>query len=230
MRWLFVSLLLSCGVAHAQPSVVNSVATNGTNADPSVCTLGFSPSSGNTLIAIVRLATVQTVDAVTDEDANSWSIDVTGDTSRWAIARLSNIPAGISTVHFNVSAAAISRCHVIEVSGLANSSQPETTFAYAASGEGSATSHGHAYTTAAANELVVYGVQFSAGRTMTGTNGTTVLQASAPDNEGAAYEVISAAESGDLTFTLDTAATSTGLGVAYSPAAGGTTPLRRRRS
>jgi hypothetical protein len=196
-------------------NIVQSGAALGTNADPSVVTLPFTPNAGNRLIVVGRAATVVTIDGVTDNLASAgWAIDTTGDSARWAIASLPVTTPGMTSVSFNLSAASTIRAHFFEVAGL-DPGAARDVYSFAASGEGTAVAHGHPYTTVGPEEFVLYGVQFNVGRTMTAVNGSTILQTSSL-LQGAVGKVIAAAGAGDVEFTLDDVATSTGLGAAYA--------------
>lgn len=224
-------LWLSALSAWAQPSVVCHEYGIGSFGDPSTHPLATcTPSAGNTLVVVGYASTAVDIGTLTDDDANSYTEDFNGDTGRWSVMRLSDIPAGIASLSWDLPSNTQVHTFVLEVSSLDDTSPLNDTSAYASDGDGFVTSHGFEYTTTEANELVVAAVRPNAARVTTGTNGATSVNTSSII-AGVVFEVVASAETADITWDFDTAASADALLVSYLPAAGGgNTSLRRRRN
>ncbi len=202
------------------PTVENTSFGTTNFADPSIHTLGFTPTAGRTLIAMARCVsdTVQILDC-TDDDSNTWTEALHGDDDRFAIHYLSNIPSGITAIHWDMSSNFTTKTFVLEVSGLTNTSPLQDTSGWAALTE-SSLERSIEYTTLEVNELVVFIYDLNASRTSTGTGGVTIVDTAATD-VNAGYKIPSSAETANATWDIDIGGSGNGMLVSFKPEAAG---------
>lgn len=156
---------------------VRSFSGQSTNASPAVYTMGTAMSAGETVVFTLRAQGGQTISAVT-VGGNAASIDLTGDTNAYIVSYYS-ASGGETSVSMTVSATALVDVRGVVDNAIDNADRVDTTVAYAVSGEGFVVSHQFDITTGvpAAGGIVVALVRPNAGRTFTGTSGTTGVAA-----------------------------------------------------
>lgn len=181
---------------------------------------GSNPTAGNTLIVCVACIDSLTITSVADNQSNIWVEDANENTDRFNVFRATNISSGVTDIDVVLSATGTPWFFVLEVSGMTNTSPLQDTAAWAADGEGFAVSHGFEYTTLEAGELVICFGKANASRVWTGTGGATAVTSNSTARN-VIYEIVSAAETADITWDLDTAQSCTMALVSYKPAAAG---------
>ena len=187
---------------------------------------GSNPTAGNTLIVCVACIDSLTITSCDDNTgSNTWVEDATENTDRFNVFRASNIASGVTDLDIVLSASGTPWVFCLEVSGMTNTSPLQDTSAWAADGEGFDTAHGFQYTTQEAGELVVCFGKANANRVWTGANGATSVAGSLdpPESVGreVIYEVVAAAETSDIEWTLSSGQSCTMALVSYKPAAVG---------
>lgn len=183
-------------------------------------TLGFTGTAGRALVAVI-VSGSGTVDSITDSAANTYT-ELFSTNSGSMKFYMTDDADGVTTVTPTFSAANTPTCMFYEVTGLAAAaSQPQDTSAYASDGDGFVTGHGYEYTTSEADELVIaIVVATSSARSVTGTGGATEVLGTSTSIDGV-YEIVSSAETADITWDFDTAGNGSAALVSLSPEATG---------
>lgn len=203
------------------PITVHNVdATNDGFSTTPAQSLNFTGTSGRALVAIIDSYSGNTVTSVTDNQGNSYTelFATNSNTHKYFITANAN---GVTSVTPTFSGSSNPMCWFIEISGHDTVTPLQDSAAWASDGDGFVTAHGYEYTTVESGELVLCVARGGANRTYTGTNGATALQVAAPGPFSLMYEIISAAETADITWTVDTGTSCSAALISISPAASG---------
>jgi hypothetical protein len=184
-----------------------------------VQTLAFTGSSGRSLIAIIDSNSANTVTSVTDSQSNVYTelFSTSSSTQKYFFTASAT---SVTTVTPTFSAGSTPVCWFVEVSGIDTATPMQDSSAYASDGDGFVIPHGYEYTTVEAGELVVAVARCTTtNRTFTGTNGSTAFQNAPPAAHSLVYEIISAAETADITWSMDAGGNCSASLISISPAA-----------
>lgn len=178
--------------------VHNSEVGTGTGADPSVYTLGFTPTAGRSLLVWVRSFNPP-VSTVSDDGGNSWVQDLdwtnNADTQFWRVQTIGTPPTTITIDHAGTVFTFVA---VLEVSGLAASPVTNTVDDVLLV---NGTTHSQSYTTTVDGSLVFGSFEASGTTEWNGVSGTTGLIIDTSEARGAFYKVVPTAETGDVNLT-----------------------------
>lgn len=224
-------------------AVTQSGAVSNTSASPISMTLPFTPVAGRTLIVAVMFGNpgIDPTGDPTDNLTDTWSSALLDTTDGLGIYYKTNCDGGETTLSIPTSGATSSTACCIEDDDIDFADALDQVIAYAASGEGSATSHDFGFTAGfpAEGGLVLAACRVTGAVTWTGTNGASAVYFGATANRGYVFEGGVATGAGTLTFDLGSADTVSGALALFnynSAGGGGDTlvvvgnPQRNRRT
>lgn len=182
-------------VSGVQP--VNAEINIGTSADPSVHTLGFTPTVGNSLIVGIETFNPP-VASLTDDGGNTWELDYALTDIDAYIYRCQEIVTPPTTISLDQSGTVFAYFAVVEVSGLPENPVGEVEEDL---DTGFGTSHSVPYTAITDNSFVFAWFKDGISEDWQGVGETNVLVRDNSESRGALYKSVAAAGAGTLDFT-----------------------------
>lgn len=177
-------------------TVHNAEINTSTSADPSVYTLGFTPTAGRSLLVAVRIFSGPLA-GVSDDGSNTWVQDFTVVDEEVHFYRVQSIGSVPTTLSFDQDGTVFTYAAVLEVSGLATSPVGNTV---EETNTTAGTSHAQEYTIDDDGGLVFAWLEDSNDEWL-GTSGTTELFRDSSEARGAFYKTVATAETADYNFT-----------------------------
>jgi hypothetical protein len=199
--------------------VHNAEIDTGTGADPSVYTLGFTPTSGRSLLVAARSFNAP-IAGLSDNQSNTWATDFEPTSGDVVFFRCQSIGTAPTTLSLDHDGTVFTYIVVLEVSGLASSPITRTQDEEVITAP-DATTHNQDYTTDVDGSLVFGYFEDSGNTEYAGASGTTVLVRDTAEARGGFYKVVTTAETGTIDFTSVDNKGPTATHVVYEPSVGG---------
>ena len=179
---------------------------------------GSNPTAGNDLVVFYWGSADATA---IDTDQSDVGVEQITQDNGWSVWLITNISSGVTALDITKDGTGTGRVFCFEIDEAVTLNYSA---AYAASGEGSATSHDIGYTTDVANEYAFAAISgLLSARNFGAASGSSILTIAASADYGIAYKVVASAETGTLDWTFDSNSTASALVATFQPPASGTT-------